>query len=161
MTRKNVIAFSLREIAKTVAHPKRSGKMTDKIKLVSERDPNEIAAQHAGTELSGATRELAANILRIIAGAGKTYTLIGQVEAVLAAHEKLKKNAHPLAPEFAMDKALRSDWHAERAKDDIVQAALRLAAAQLCAQATPESQSDNQLLGAIRQYNESRKSRRR
>ena len=153
--------------------------MTDKIKLVSKRDPKEVAAQHARRELSAATKELAANILRVIAGARSTYKIIDQVVPVVAASERLNElTGNALASHTAIEEALRSlDWRAgnpkytrpnddalarwerdgstdlDRAIDVIVQAALRLVAAQLCAQPTPESRSRNQLMEAVRHYN--------
>ena len=93
------------------------------------------------------------------AGAGTSGALLTQIEAALIATEKLGRLTDPLRPELAMETAaLRFlNWRAgvpgyiqttdknqtplDRARDDIVQAPLRLVAAQLSAQPTQESQS--------------------
>ena len=157
---------------------KRGSKMTDGPKLVFEQDPKVVAAQRARTEIAAATKELAANLLRIIAGAGNSEKLVDQMTAALKPCEKLcEASGSATSLAGALDEALRDlDWRqdatgysqptdedrarwerdgtteTERARDAVVQAALRLVAAQLSAQPTQESQADNQLLLAIRYF---------
>jgi hypothetical protein len=135
---------------------------SEKLKLVADNDEIELvrqrestAAEHAAIQLSHATRVLAANILRIIAGAGKDYELIRQMIEVLKAFDKLQplsgSAAYPYAPSNPMVEGLRElDWRRDMegyhqpteedlarwrrdgsaavddAKADVVQAALRL-----------------------------------
>jgi hypothetical protein len=70
---------------------------SDKLKLVAANDERELAwqrektaAEYAAIQLSQATRELAANILRVIAGAGKDYELPRQMVEVLKAYNELQ-----------------------------------------------------------------------
>jgi hypothetical protein len=164
----------------------------DKLKLVADNDDmalsrhrENIASEIAASRLSHATRALAANILRIIAGAGKDYKLTSQMVEVLKAYQEL----HPFSgracyshtPSTPMTGGLRNlNWRkgaegyyqptdedlakrehdgsaaVDRAKEDIVQAALRLTAAQLMAQPTQESTADSQLMAAIRDFDQAR-----
>ena len=164
---------------------------SDKLKLVSDNDERELARQRertaadrAAVQLTYATRALAANILRIIAGAGKDYELVRQIVEVLNAYKELHplsgRTSYPYAPSYPMVEGLRElDWRKgtegyhqpteedlarrerdgaaalDDAKADVVQSALRLIAAQLMAQPTQESVADGQLVSAIRRYEES------
>jgi len=85
------------------------------IKLVSEQDPKKIAMLEAKQKLSAAINSVAANILRIIAGAGKADALIDQIALVLAANEKLVDLAgNALASRSTIEQALRSlDWRSD------------------------------------------------
>ena len=156
------------------------------MKLVSEQDPKEIAAQHICQQLSATIRIAAANLLRIIAGAGENHQLVDQIRPILSEHKALELlTGNSLRSDIAIEQALRSlDWrfgsaeyrqptdadlarrerdgsaNVERAKNEIVQAVLRLVAAQLCADPTQESRSNEQLIDAIRRYNEAREAHR-
>jgi hypothetical protein len=167
----------------------------DHLKLVSDNDEKELQrqrekarAQHTAGELNAALRSLAANILRIMAGAGKSYALIGEIVDVLEAYDRLGSfpdHAHPHTVRTAMEEALRDrDWRrrtdgysrpteddlarCERdgsmavkdAKASIVQAALRLVAAELTAQPTHERAANHQFMDAIRHLREAQQHRR-
>jgi hypothetical protein len=67
-----------------------------RLTLASERSEAEIAAERQRQDaervaeaLNDAARELAANLLRIIAGAGKSHTLISEIVALLNAYREL------------------------------------------------------------------------
>jgi hypothetical protein len=168
---------------------------SDNLKLVADNDEKElvrqrekVAAECAASELGYATRALAANILRIIAGAGKGSELISQICEVLKAYQELQplsgRACYPYPPSTPMVEGLRElDWRRgaegyhqpteedlERwrrdgsadladAKSVVAQAALRLTAAQLLRQPTQESTADHQLFSAIRQLEEARRVR--
>jgi hypothetical protein len=167
----------------------------DKLELVADNDERELArqrqrtaAERAGFQLSHATRALAANILRVIAGAGKHYELIGQIIEVIKAYNELQplsgSAAYPYAPSNPMVEGLQElDWRRDMegyhqpteedltrwrrdgsaavddAKADVVQAALRLIAAQLMAQPTQQRTADSQLISAIRRFEEAKQVR--
>jgi hypothetical protein len=162
----------------------------DKLKLVADNDEKalvrrreEATVERATVQLKYATSALAANILRIIAGAGKEYELIAQICELLKAYNELQplsgRASYPYAPSTPIVEGLRElDWRkgvegyyqpteedlvrrqrdgsvaVENAKADVVQAALRLTAAQLMAQPTQESTADSQLIYAMRKFGE-------
>ncbi len=124
------------------------------------------------------TKRLAANMLRVIAGAGKSHELSDQSRAMVSAAEKLTDlSGNTLAAEIAIEHALRSlDWrandpnysrpkdedlarwesyghaHVERTQSAVIQAACRLVAAQIAEQPTQESASRYKLFTAIKEY---------
>ena len=140
--------------------------MNDKIKLVSERDEKEIAAPRARSELELAIRDFAANVLRIIAGAGDSGRLLNQLVPVIEAHKKLLElTGNTFASEISIGQALRSlDWSADdprwqwdtalidRAQNEIVRAALRILAAELCDQRRQKAQAETKMLEPIDRY---------
>jgi hypothetical protein len=167
---------------------------SNKLKLVADNDEKQLVrqrdktrAERAAIQLSCATRALAANILRIIAGAGKDYELFGQMIEVLKAYDELHpmsgRASYPYPPSTPMVEGLHElDWRRgaegyyqptendlarrrdgsadlDDAKADVVQAALRMTAAQLMAQPTQESVADSQLVSAIRRFEEARQVR--
>ena len=82
------------------------------MKLVSEQDPKEIAAQHICQQLSTTIRIAAANLLRIIAGAGENHQLVDQIRPILSEHKALELlTGNSLRSDIAIEQALRSlDW---------------------------------------------------
>jgi hypothetical protein len=156
------------------------------LKLASERDENEIAASNAAARLNYATRCLAANILRIVAGAGKAHQLIPQMIEVFNCYETMREfvgsAAFPYVPYGPMVDGLHSlDWRkdnplysapseadlarwerdgtaeVQRAEARVIKAALRVVAAQLLAQPTQESTAENDLVFAIMDREKARK----
>jgi hypothetical protein len=77
-----------------------------RLRLASERSEAEIAAERrrsdaerAAEALNDAVRELAANLLRVIAGAGKQHALIDEAIAFLKAYRELQPTRGvPLTP---------------------------------------------------------------
>jgi hypothetical protein len=127
-------------------------------------------------KLSWAVRDLAANILRIIAGAGKDYDLVEQCTNLLQAVvelDEIKEQVIDL-PTVVMTNALReTDWrklfpqdyptYGERqwteqtiAEDSLVQAALRMTAAQLVRQPTHEHRNHTDMVIAARELIEAK-----
>src|SRR5262249_25161438 len=94
----------------------------DKIKLVSERSEHEIAAQSVTAELGWAVNQLAANILRVIAGAGENHSLARQMSAVLKHYEELsalfRSGKCPYSPEAPMHEVLQ-DWRVKSHDRDL------------------------------------------
>ena len=169
-----------------------------RLQIASQRTDAEIAAEQArqdaeraALQLNSATRAMAANILRIIAGAGKDYALIEQVLAVLTAYQEMHPYAgtaaYPHSPVAPIREALiELDWRKNNpnygghndpkseerwlsdgttgvrlAKDWIVRSALRVAASQLAQQPTQEHSALDQLSQALREYERARDERLR
>jgi hypothetical protein len=167
-----------------------------RLRLASERSEAEIAAlrereeaQRAAQHLADGTRRLVANILRIIAGAGKHYELIDQMIAVLNAFHELQpytgKAAYPSHPIAPIAEALTDlDWRKNNpdypdyvspenrrqsdgslgvrlAEEAIIKAALRVTAARLARQPTQESISYSHLIEALVEFERARDNRRR
>jgi len=157
-----------------------------RLTLASERSEAEIAAERQRQDaervaeaLNDAARELAANLLRIIAGAGKSHTLISEIVALLNAYRELQPYAgtaayssiptapitdgltdldwrknNPAYPDYRSEESLRR-WLKDEteevrlAEEEVVRAALRLAAARLARQPTQESASRHQFTRAF------------
>jgi hypothetical protein len=93
-----------------------------RLRLASERSEAEIAAERrrsdaerAAEALNDAVRELAANLLRIIAGAGKQHALIDEAIAFLKAYRELQpypgSAAYPYSPIAPRGEGLTDlDW---------------------------------------------------
>ena len=133
-------------------------------------------AEAAAANLQRAMRALAANLLRVIAGAGKDYELTGQMAGVLNAQLALNKvaNFYPHEIERPIRDALNNlDWRREhpayrqstaedqarweedgtaslkRAEQMVRTASLRLVAAQLAQQPSQESAANHDLNMAL------------
>jgi hypothetical protein len=78
------------------------------IRIVSEQSEAEIERKPAEGELDWRLRELAANVLRIVRGAGKPYELLRQMQAVIDASVKFQK-APPLRSVAAINAAPRTN----------------------------------------------------
>ena len=152
--------------------------MVDKLKLVSEQSEREIAVRRACSKLNWAIKDLVANILRIIAGAGDVARLTDQIQPAVAAYEKLMVlTGNALAAENQIEQSLRTlDWRAnnpkysrpsdedlarresdgsadvKRAEREVAIAACRLVAAQIAEQPDQESKSHFQFVTAIWGY---------
>ena len=150
----------------------------DEFRLVSERDEKEIAAERAYSDLVWRTKQLAANILRVIAGAGSSDELLDQSRMMVSAAESLTDIiGNTLVAGMVIERVLRSlDWRAintdysrptdedlarlesdgsanvERTQSAVLQAACRLVAAQLAAQPEQESVSLNKFITAVESY---------
>lgn len=150
------------------------------MKLVSTRNVLDIEATRDAKTLANSARNIAANILRIIAGAGNEFEIYRQTRELLESYDKFKPHAgvnfpfHHSTP--VVDGLTDLDWRKddpayskpteedrerwsrdgtterEMAIDSICQYSLRLVAAQLLAQPTQESKSKSDLLRAIRDF---------
>jgi hypothetical protein len=129
------------------------------------------ARQQALSEVRGALRALAANIVQIVRGAGKPLELSAQVEAfsaALGAFEKAAEGRHPKAWEFA--EMLRVDIEPKlptpTTEDDlaehyaqhaIIHASLQLAAARLLEQEPGAAEALAELHGALSGFEETKR----
>ena len=135
------------------------------LRVVSENSQADIAKEWARRDVSQALRELAANLLRVTRGAGKSYALIGQaiefVEAVQAYEQKVGQRLDPAALEAmlryrdAEENSEASPYDdVEFAKREISRAGLQVVASRLLRQSTQISRAESDLVDAIRYYRE-------
>jgi hypothetical protein len=80
--------------------------------VVAEGNPEkarqDFEREYATDKLSWATRDLAANLIRILAGAGKSYELLSQVNGLVEAiNAWIKVGGHATSADVAMERALR------------------------------------------------------
>jgi hypothetical protein len=169
-----------------------------RLRMASERSEAEIAAERqrqnaerAADALSHTARNFAANVLRVIAGAGKQHTLIGEAIALLKAYDKLQPYsgsvAYPYSPIAPIAEGLTDlDWRKKNpayadsiseedlrrwradgtedirlAEEAAVRAALRLVAARLVRQPTQETRAHHQLGLALLEVEQARTERHR
>jgi hypothetical protein len=143
----------------------------DKLKLVAKNDPGHIERQrkrkesdYAAERLEEATRFLAANLLRIIAGAGKAHELVREAAEFISAWENVRNSGH--SPSIPIERGLRDlNWQRSNpttseetlayAQRDVAFSSMRWIAAQLAAQVPQERKSEHQLHLAIQNFNDS------
>jgi hypothetical protein len=177
---------------------KKDTEVSARLRLASERSEAEIAAkrqrqdaERAAEALSYAARNFAANVLRVIAGAGKQHTLIDEAIALLKAYDKLQpysgsaaypcspiapiaegltdldwRKNNPAFPGYRSEESLRR-WHEDGTEDirlaeeAAVRAALRLVAPRLVRQPAQETRAHHQLGLALLEVEQARTERHR
>lgn len=76
-------------------------------RIVSEQSEKDIERKRTRDEIGFRLRELAANVLRIVRGAGKSYNLLDEMTACVRSFQEFR-DAHGHWPEsHAIDEALR------------------------------------------------------
>lgn len=114
------------------------------MELISERSEKEIAADRALSQADEALRRLAANIMRITAGAGKSYDLLREASAFITACVAYGDAVGDLPSDCHLDEVLRPPRYPEywdrlddenkrevRAVETITSGVLRAVAARL------------------------------
>jgi hypothetical protein len=169
-----------------------------RLRLASQRSKAEIAAERerqdaerAAETLSYAVRKFAANVLRVIAGAGKNHTLIDETIALLNAYQELQPYAgtaaYPNSPIVPLAEGLTDlDWRKNNpaypdydseenrrrwledgteevrlAEEEVFLAVLGVVAARLVRQPTQESKSNDKFAQALLDYERARTKRTR
>lgn len=142
------------------------------MKVVSENSEAEIARRRAQAETEEALAELAANILRVIRGAGKPHELPMQatrfVRGVLA-HRDAGGDALAMpwvsaltVPRRYARVELTPEQHRERlAEEQTIRGALQMVAALLLDQRTQEATGSNEFYAGVMELEEIRAERRR
>jgi hypothetical protein len=148
------------------------------IRLVSEQSEADIAKKRAEEEIGIELRALAANLLRVIRGAGKAYDLARDMSSCLKAFQvyydthnvwpdsyRLEKALDFDPDEYSrlkpdMDEAAMDQWQIKTADNEVCRAALQIVASKLIGQRTQEHQGHSDLYSAIRSLDESREKRR-
>jgi hypothetical protein len=136
--------------------------------LAAEAEPAELEKSRAKNELAWAVRELAANLLRVIRGAGRPHVLPQQIinlgEAILETH----KSARAWAIWSAMEDTLQSGiphWgdepDADAYESTIAKGALQLVASHLLHQHAQEAAGGREISDGIKEAEEMRERMRR
>lgn len=149
------------------------------MKIVSSTSDEEIAQQRATENLNHPLRTLAANLLRIVRGAGRPSELGRQMSDVIDRYIAYREavghwppsetileilrvsrtdnldawvaSFRPGIDEASIDRSLKDGtYDRARADDEIVRAALQIAASKLVGQRLQEATGHNDLSGAIR-----------
>ena len=129
------------------------------MKLVSDNSPEEIAHREALDNLSRALRVLAANILRVVRGAGKSYEIGQQAVAIIDAMNEYRQAVghYPSSHELNSMLSLADDmvglsaeeFERQHAQDLILRGALQIAASRLIGQRTQESAGHSQMTDGL------------
>lgn len=128
------------------------------ISLVPESDPWERERQQAKSELAWETREMAANLLRVIRGAGRPDYLPQQIinlgGAILETHKTARAGAIWTVMQETLNSAI-PDWlevsEAEACEGTIAKGALQYLASRLVHQRAQEAAGRREIHSGIRQ----------
>ncbi|AJA10018.1 hypothetical protein SKP52_15700 [Sphingopyxis fribergensis] len=137
--------------------------MTDKrdleLRLVSSTSKSEVDEEHARRRLTWPLRELTANLLRTVRGAGKPYAVAEQIFAVANALQEYREAAGCWPSEYDIRTALDRDarWPEGKPNDDMgygidemVDGSLQIAASQLVGQMPQEAAGRHQLFEGLK-----------
>lgn len=137
------------------------------MRVVSEQSSESIQRHRAEREVAGAIRELAANLLRVIRGAGKPHEIEMQVQAALEAFIHYRDLVGTPAPpdivcrgidgwtDTATDAPLAEEaLHEQELLNSILQGALQVVASRLLGQLTHETRGRRQMHSAIHELSD-------
>lgn len=142
------------------------------MRIVSENSDAEIAAARARDEIVWPLRELAANLMRVIRGAGKPYDIGKQAAAVVSAFVDYREvvGAYPTSYEITHALRLDTDKNDDApvqedrwgwAEEDIVRGCLQMAASDLLGQATQRSAGRHEMMKGLMEIEAIRQENRR
>lgn len=132
------------------------------MKVVSERTQADVDRERAAAQLSWALRDLAANLLRVIRGAGKAYLIPDQTVEVIKALKVYHDAVGTFPPDREMAKMLRvgqerppgqfndATLNRRASENVIVRGALQIAASRLIGQSTQGAMGEHELYDGIR-----------
>lgn len=128
------------------------------MKIVSEQSEEDFARRRAVEGLSWPLRTLAANMLRVVRGAGRPWELPQQMAAVLTACEEYREavGSYPSSDEISGPINVRYPADGRRrdafdgAAAEMVQGALQMAASQIIGQSTQEAAGRSELFDGVR-----------
>jgi hypothetical protein len=127
------------------------------LRLAVENKQADIDRELAKRDIEWPLRELAANLIRVVRGAGKSYEIVGQCVAVIEAFQKYREKVGYLPSSWEMDQALSihqddekaiydEAWEREDAVETMVCGALQIAASRLVDQRTQEHRGRSELM---------------
>lgn len=136
--------------------------------MVAQNTEADLARKRASAEVSWALRQLTANLLRIVRGAGAPGEIIGQIDWLLGTIMAFQ-NVVGLAPfsEYPqmLDFVPHEEWrrHADRgqlalvrAEERIVRGLLQIAASRLVGQTTQERAGESEMYAELRDLKDAR-----
>jgi hypothetical protein len=149
------------------------GNDDDRLKLVVENSKADLERERALANFSWALRDLAANLLRVIRGAGKSYELVRQMAACLEAIAEHHRVTGMGVSGFEIEKVLREweadretyrgheeEWMRRRGEEQIMRGALQIVASRLVDQLTQASAGDREMYAGIECLEEIRRKAR-
>jgi len=139
-----------------------------KLSLVPQADPAEREKAEALRDLEWETRELAANLLRVIRGAGRPSELPQQIISLGEAILEVNKTARAWAIWSAMEETLQSglperweELESSAYRTPIIRGSLQLVASTLLNQHAQQSAGDREIGEGIRELEERRERQRK
>lgn len=133
------------------------------LQVVSENTETDKARRWAANQVSWALRDLTANLLRVVRGAGKSYEIGRQLEAALQAFIEYQKAFGHWPPAYDLSEALSVDraeeWRSRLkgselsrlyAEERVVRGALQKTASRLIGQTTQERAGDSEMYEGFR-----------
>lgn len=144
------------------------------VRLVANNTEADIARDRATAAVSWKLRNLTANLLRVVRGAGKPHEIAEQAgELVLAVAAYQKAFGH-WPPSWELSEMLSIDqpqeglarlegheWSRAHAEHTIVRGALQIAASRLIGQSTQERAGESEMLDGVRSLEAAREEMRR
>lgn len=134
----------------------------------------EAAREGAVDEVGSRLRDLAANMLRVIRGAGKPWEIGGQAQAVIESMIEYREvvGHFPSSEEVAsaldierdpewMARASAETRHFDDAQQTVIHGALQIAASRLLGQNTQEAAGRHELFGGVAELEEIREQNRK
>jgi hypothetical protein len=144
------------------------------MEVVSENSEAEIARGRASTRLEYPLRDLAANMLRVIRGAGKPHMLAAQMLEVLQIMQEYREASGYLPPpdeikaildielpDSLLENISEFEFREVDAERDMIRGALQIAASRLLGQLTQERTGDAELSKGFRAREKLSEDRRR
>lgn len=152
--------------------------MTDKeegprhLRVAAENDQKTVDREMAKRDIKWPLRELAANIIRVVRGAGKSYEIAGQCLEVIEAFQRYRDKVGHWPSSWEIDEALSirderennaydEAWERECARESVVRGCLQVAASRLMGQNTQEQRGRSEMMEGVREleriHDESRK----
>ncbi len=134
------------------------------MRVVSENSAEDLARVRAEARVDGALRELAANMLRVVRGAGRPYELLRQADRFLAVCEAYREAVGHYPPDQDLGAALQvhrelepgifaeSEYVIADAREAMMRGGLQIAASRLLGQATQMRAGEAELFDGARRY---------
>lgn len=126
------------------------------MKLVSENSDEEIAKEASLSQLRWLLSDLAANMLRVVRGAGKPFMLGSQMAAVLNEYERYREAAGHYPSDHDIGVMLDYSSRRDHREDDwsyaidlIVRGSLQFAGSTMVGQSTQQAAGESELMRGV------------
>jgi hypothetical protein len=144
------------------------------MRVVSENSEQDLAKRSAAEQLEYGLRELAANMMRVVRGAGKPYEIAPQIFGLTGLLQDYKEAVGTWPSSYDVGQMLELGYRFEhlaarddsedmfhRAEHEVMRASLQFAASRLMEQRTQETRASSDMHDAMRRIEEIRAERRR
>lgn len=142
------------------------------LRLAVENDRKEIDRERAKRDIEWPLRDLAANIIRVVRGAGKSYDIANQCALVIKAFHQYREQVGCWPSSWEIDQALSireetenptydDAWEREHARDSIIRGALQVTASRLVGQNTQEQRGRSEMMDGVRELEHIREEARK